>query len=161
MKFSFLMMIPSNLSRLIVFTAYWPHLSLLSPLLQPPPHWIPRNPFKTFTQAWAWALRKRCLMHVRSVVPDWPVLSANAYQGWHFTLSLYHSFKRSPFLPKNRFRRKVSSLVNLCGHHRLIWDDILRTCIKADFLRARLIYTIIYVYVSSKVFPVLQDIHSK
>ncbi len=38
------------------------------------------------------------------------------------------------------FRLKVWSLISLCGLHRLIWDDTLRTCIMLSFLRTRHIY---------------------
>jgi len=47
------------------------------------------------------------------------------------------SFKWCLFLAKIQFRRKVSSLISLCGLQRLIWDDTLRTCILPCFLRTR------------------------
>jgi integrase len=37
---------------------------------------------------------------------------------------------------KIKFRQKVSSLISLCGLHRLIWDNTLRTCIKPLSRRA-------------------------
>ena len=41
----------------------------------------------------------------------------------------FHSYGMFPFLPKFKFRRKVLSLISLCGMHRLIWENTLHTCI--------------------------------
>ena len=55
---------------------------------------------------------------------------------WYFSIN-----KILSILAKNiKFRRKVSSLISLCGLKRLILVDTLRTCIKPPFHRVRPIY---------------------
>ena len=76
-----------------------------------------------------------------SVVPDKPVRSAQANKVQLFPLLLYFSFEGRLFVTKIQFKRKMSSLISLCGLHRLIWDNTLCTCIKPPFHRASLIYT--------------------